>query len=169
MGAGSLVGESRSPDDPLDGTGEAFARFAWHALVNGLLDVVVMNNARQQMIDRHLRARGVRDPRVLDALGAVLREAFGLGYDSGALPAPPPVFWVPRNSAARSSVGTWVSVARDRYVLASLSLAAPKTVATTPRAAPCSAAGQSWRIACQIASSSRLNALRTSTNSNPDS
>jgi protein-L-isoaspartate(D-aspartate) O-methyltransferase len=35
-----------------------------------------MNNARQRMVDRHLRARGVRDPRVLDALGAVPREAF---------------------------------------------------------------------------------------------
>jgi len=35
-----------------------------------------MNDARQLMVDRHLRARGIRDPRVLDALGAVPREAF---------------------------------------------------------------------------------------------
>ena len=51
-----------------------------------------MNNARQRMVDRHLRARGIRDPRVLDALGAVPREAFlppelaELAYEDSPLP-----------------------------------------------------------------------------------
>ena len=34
------------------------------------------STARKLMVDRHIRARGVRDPRVLDALGSVPREAF---------------------------------------------------------------------------------------------
>src|SRR5689334_20962086 len=31
---------------------------------------------RQLMVERHIRARGIRDPRVLAAIGAVPREAF---------------------------------------------------------------------------------------------
>src|SRR5213592_3990698 len=31
---------------------------------------------RQRMVDRHLRARGIRDPRVLAAMSEVPREAF---------------------------------------------------------------------------------------------
>jgi protein-L-isoaspartate(D-aspartate) O-methyltransferase len=48
--------------------------------------------ARQRMVDRHVRARGVRDPRVLDALAGVPREAFlppelaELAYDDRPLP-----------------------------------------------------------------------------------
>jgi len=48
--------------------------------------------ARRQMVDRHLRARGVRDLRVLDAMAAVPREAFvspdlaDLAYDDRPLP-----------------------------------------------------------------------------------
>lgn len=49
-------------------------------------------NARQLMVDRHIRGRGVRDPRVLDALGTVPREAFlppelaELAYEDRPLP-----------------------------------------------------------------------------------
>jgi len=48
--------------------------------------------ARQRMVDRHIRARGVRDPRVLAALAAVRREAFlppeleELAYEDRPLP-----------------------------------------------------------------------------------
>jgi protein-L-isoaspartate(D-aspartate) O-methyltransferase len=47
---------------------------------------------RKLMVERRIRARGVRDPRVLAAMGAVPREAFlspefsGLAYDDCALP-----------------------------------------------------------------------------------
>ena len=48
--------------------------------------------ARQEMVDRHIRARGVRDPRVLAALAEVPREAFlppelaDAAYDDRPLP-----------------------------------------------------------------------------------
>ncbi len=48
--------------------------------------------ARQLMVDRHIRSRGVRDPRVLDAMVAVPREAFlppelaELAYEDRPLP-----------------------------------------------------------------------------------
>jgi protein-L-isoaspartate(D-aspartate) O-methyltransferase len=48
--------------------------------------------ARNFMVDRHIRARGVRDPRVLDAMRAVPREAFvppefvDAAYDDRPLP-----------------------------------------------------------------------------------
>jgi protein-L-isoaspartate(D-aspartate) O-methyltransferase len=54
-----------------------------------MMDAVV---ARQRMVDRHIRARGVRDPRVLAALAAVPREAFvrpelaELAYEDRPLP-----------------------------------------------------------------------------------
>ncbi len=47
---------------------------------------------RARMVDRHLRARGIADPRVLAAMGAVPREAFVPGdlahraYQDGPLP-----------------------------------------------------------------------------------
>ena len=48
--------------------------------------------ARGRMVDRQLRRRGIDDPRVLDAMGAVPREAFvpeairDRAYDDSALP-----------------------------------------------------------------------------------
>ena len=50
------------------------------------------NPERQAMVERQLRARGIRDPLVLDALGAVPREAFlpperrHLAYSDQAVP-----------------------------------------------------------------------------------
>lgn len=47
---------------------------------------------RARMVERQLRARGIRDPRVLAAMGTVPREAFvadelrGSAYDDGPLP-----------------------------------------------------------------------------------
>jgi len=47
---------------------------------------------RARMVERQLRARGIRDPRVLAAMGEVPREAFvperwrGAAYDDGPLP-----------------------------------------------------------------------------------
>ncbi|HEY5923303.1 MAG TPA: protein-L-isoaspartate(D-aspartate) O-methyltransferase [Kofleriaceae bacterium] len=51
-----------------------------------------MSNARKLMVDHHIRARGVRDPRVLEALATVPREAFlppelaELAYEDRPLP-----------------------------------------------------------------------------------
>jgi protein-L-isoaspartate(D-aspartate) O-methyltransferase len=51
-----------------------------------------MNAARQEMIDRHIVPRGVRDPLVIGALAAVPREAFvppelaDQAYDDRPLP-----------------------------------------------------------------------------------
>lgn len=51
-----------------------------------------LNYARERMIEDHLRARGIRDPRVLDAMRRVRRELFvepeeaSHAYDDCALP-----------------------------------------------------------------------------------
>ena len=52
-----------------------------------------LHTAKQVMINRHLKGRGITNPRVLDAMEAVPREAFvrsdlvDLAYDDSALPA----------------------------------------------------------------------------------
>jgi len=64
------------------------------SLARGLLLDCSMDTptARQLMVDRHLRARGIRDPRVLAAMAAVPREAFlppelaEFAYDDRPLP-----------------------------------------------------------------------------------
>jgi protein-L-isoaspartate(D-aspartate) O-methyltransferase len=51
-----------------------------------------MDEARERMVDRQLRARGIADPRLIDAFRAVPRELFVAGayrrfaYDDGPLP-----------------------------------------------------------------------------------
>jgi protein-L-isoaspartate(D-aspartate) O-methyltransferase len=51
-----------------------------------------LEQARREMLDRHLLSRGIDDPRVLAAMGAVRREAFvprgreGEAYADGPLP-----------------------------------------------------------------------------------
>ena len=51
-----------------------------------------MGQARRKMVDRQIRARGIRDPRVLEALGSIPREAFipppekAFAYQDEALP-----------------------------------------------------------------------------------
>ena len=56
----------------------ASAQSAFHAQARALLPALGMSTeaARHHMVDHHIRARGVRDPRVLAAVGTVPRESF---------------------------------------------------------------------------------------------